>query len=90
MARTPRNYQRDEKQLLERIAVRVQDARLAAGFSQEELAHQAQLSRSHISKIENAKYDPQITTLMRIARAFKLDLDHFLAQGDEKGASLPE
>jgi transcriptional regulator with XRE-family HTH domain len=79
MARRPRTYQREETQLLERIAERVHVARRAAGISQEELAHRAHLSRSHISKIENAQYDPQITTLLRIARAFNLDLEHFMS-----------
>lgn len=49
-------------------------ARLAKGWSQRELAARSQLTQAQISRIENAEVDPQLSTLLELARSLDLDL----------------
>ena len=49
-------------------------ARRRAGLSQRVLSDKVGLAQSHISKIERAAVDPQISTLMEIARILGLEL----------------
>ncbi|WP_370635248.1 helix-turn-helix domain-containing protein [Deinococcus sp. 6YEL10] len=60
------------------MAAQIRQARQNSGYSQEELAARANLSRSHISKIESAQYDPQFTTLLRLTTALKLSMQDLL------------
>ena len=49
-------------------------ARRRAGLSQRALSDKVGLAQSHISKIERAAVDPQISSLMQIARVLGLEL----------------
>jgi transcriptional regulator with XRE-family HTH domain len=49
-------------------------ARHCAGLSQRALADKIGIAQSHLSKIERAAVDPQISTLMEIARVLGLEL----------------
>jgi transcriptional regulator with XRE-family HTH domain len=49
-------------------------ARRRAGLSQRALSDKVGLAQSHISKIERAAVDPQISSLMEIARVLGLEL----------------
>jgi len=46
--------------------------RHAAGWAQEELAHEAKLARSHIGALEHGQLDARISTLGALADAFKV------------------
>ncbi len=59
--------------LRDRVALNIQDLRRNRGFSQEELAHRADVSRGHMGKVENAKFAASLDLLERIARALKVD-----------------
>ena len=72
MARVKRNYTLTEKRYMREIGERIRQARVQQKLSQDELALRADLSSSHISKIEHAQYDPQLVTLYRISQALKL------------------
>lgn len=56
------------------LAVALKSARVARGWSQRELGGRAGLPQAQISKIENAEVDPQISTLLELARSLDLDL----------------
>ncbi len=56
------------------VASMLRAARVAKGWSQRELSGRAGLPQAQISKIENADVDPQISTLMELARSLDLDL----------------
>lgn len=45
----------------------IRKARLAAGFSQEELAFRAKVSRQYVSLLERNQKSPTVATLIRIA-----------------------
>lgn len=55
------------------FGARVREERLAAGLSQEELAHVAGLHRTAISHIEQATRSSTLETLEKLARALKLE-----------------
>lgn len=54
-------------------AGRVKDTRLAAGLRQEDLAHEARISRTTLIDIEAGKLVPQAGTLQRILDALGID-----------------
>ncbi len=56
------------------VASMLRAARVAKGWSQRELSGRAGLPQAQISKIENADVDPQISTVMELARSLDLDL----------------
>jgi transcriptional regulator with XRE-family HTH domain len=53
-------------------------ARKAAGLSQEELAHEADLDRTYISQVERKQRNLTISVLARIARALATTPDKLL------------
>ena len=51
------------------LATNMRLARIAAGISQEELAHRAGIDRTYVSGIERGKRNPTITVVARFAEA---------------------
>jgi XRE family transcriptional regulator, regulator of sulfur utilization len=66
-------------------AVRAERKRL--GWSQEELADQAGLSRAYVTELESGGRTPNLDTLSRLAHAFGMKTSKLLAAGE---ARLPE
>ena len=52
----------------------VRQARQAKGWSQRELSARTHMPQAQISRIENADVDPQVSTLIELARALELEL----------------
>ena len=52
----------------------IRRARQTFGVSQEELAHRADIDRSHMGSIEGGKQNPTLVVLVRIAYAMDLTL----------------
>lgn len=84
MARVKRTYTTLEERYMREIGERIKQARLAQDLSQDELAARADLSRSHISKIEHALYDPQLITLYRIAQALNLPMHELTTPANQE------
>ena len=61
------------------IGRRIRDLRVALGLPQEVLAEQADLSPTYISHIERAEKKPSLSTLIRLAAALGVTVDHLLA-----------
>ena len=59
---------------LQQIATALTAARRRAGLSQRALGAKLGISQSHLSKIERAAVDPQVSSLVEIARALRLEL----------------
>jgi transcriptional regulator with XRE-family HTH domain len=68
----------DGKGIIGIVAGTVKRARKAAGWSQEELAFEADLDRTYISQVERGKRNVTIVVLARIARALKTTPDRLL------------
>lgn len=64
---------------LQALGQHIRELRKARGWSQDELAEQADVHRTHPGKLENAEIgNPQIGTLMALAAAFQLTLPELL------------
>ncbi|MEX0818291.1 MAG: helix-turn-helix transcriptional regulator [Pirellulaceae bacterium] len=62
---------------LEWISGRILEARKSAGLTQEQLAENAGLTQSHISRLEAKQHSPSSTTIEKIAKALDLSPSHF-------------
>ncbi|MCW2921587.1 MAG: family transcriptional regulator [Thermoleophilia bacterium] len=61
-----------------RIGERIQLYRECLGWTRDELGRRARRSRSYISKLENGKADPTLTTLLLIADALGVELQRLM------------
>jgi transcriptional regulator with XRE-family HTH domain len=68
----------DDTGIIQIVARNVRGARKAAGLSQEELAHQADVDRTYISQVERQQRNLTISVLSRIARALGTTPDRLL------------
>lgn len=64
-----------------RVAKVVKEIRKARHLSQRQLASRMQVPRTYISKIENGKAMPTLTSLERLAEALEVDLCHLVRDG---------
>ncbi|MBT4622559.1 MAG: helix-turn-helix transcriptional regulator [Verrucomicrobia bacterium] len=55
------------------LGLNIQEARRSKGFSQETLAHRADIDRGYIGKIENAKHAASIDMVEAIAEALGIE-----------------
>ena len=60
------------------LGLNVQEARRSKGFSQETLAHRADIDRGYIGKIENAKHAASIDMVEAIAEALDIEAQELL------------
>ena len=61
---------------------KIKDYRTKKRMSQEELAKRAQISRPHLSNIENGEAQPTIDVAIRIAEALGQKVDHIFFKQD--------
>ena len=59
---------------VEKIAMRIKVLRERKGWTQEMLAEKAGIGRSHLARLETARQDPTLSTLEKIAKAFRVKL----------------
>ncbi len=60
------------------VSKRIVKAREEKGWTQEELAHKAGLSRTVVSKLEIFSKDPLVSTLAAVARALGVSMDYLV------------
>ena len=60
--------------VIKAIGERIRELRIHKGFSQEELANEADIALSQIGRIERGENNPTISTLYVIAEARSIDL----------------
>ena len=66
----------------ERFAVNLRRARLAKGFSQEELAAKSGLHRNYVGSVERNEKNISIDAIERLAMALETDVVDLLAKGE--------
>jgi transcriptional regulator with XRE-family HTH domain len=54
------------------VAMRIKALREKRGWTQQQLADEAGISRTYLARIETARHDPTLTSLEKIARALKV------------------
>jgi transcriptional regulator with XRE-family HTH domain len=60
--------------LLVQFGRRLRKARLAKGWSQEELAFRARLHRNYIGGLERGEQNPTLVTIQRLARSLGMSI----------------
>jgi len=63
---------------LRRLALRLKRLRQQRGWSQEELARRAGVSRGYLARLETVRQDPTLTTLEKLAKALKVKMTELL------------
>ena len=63
---------------LVRFGQNVRSARVAKGWTQEELAYRSGLASVQISRIERGKREVRITTLLRLVKALEVSASELL------------
>jgi len=61
------------------FGARLQEIREQYGFTQEELATQALVPRSHLSKIESGRGNPTLRTIVKLCQVLGISLQRFFA-----------
>ena len=56
------------------MAKRIQKLRDERGWSQQQLAAKAGISREYLARLETGRQDPRVSVLLKIARALKVKL----------------
>lgn len=64
----------DEVSYLAKIGKNIKEIRKSKGISQVELAYMCNFEKTNLSRIESGKNNPTIRTLLRIAKALKVNL----------------
>lgn len=77
-----RNNSHERMDVME-IGVKLKDARLRAGMTQEKVAEEIQVTRQTISNWENEKSFPDIVSVIRLSSLYGISLDQLL-KGDEE------
>lgn len=57
-----------------KLGKRIKKLRSEKGFTQEELAHELKISRTHMGHIEQGRKSPSLEVLERIARTLRVKL----------------
>ncbi|MDF0542773.1 helix-turn-helix transcriptional regulator [Sphingobium sp. H39-3-25] len=66
--------------LREVLAENLKRHRLAAGLSQEELAHRADIDRTYVSSLERCQYAATVDVIEKLARELKIEASLLLQQ----------
>jgi len=64
------------------LAVSIRSLRLRSGLSQRQLAGRMSVPRTYVSKIENEKATPTLSSLERLARALEVTVPELLSGGE--------
>ncbi|MDP9212105.1 MAG: helix-turn-helix domain-containing protein [bacterium] len=70
--------ERDAEQVFQIVGERIRKRRLAKSLSQDQLALESGIDRSHIGFIEQGRRKPTIPTLLKISRALDVSLEQLL------------
>lgn len=69
---------REESKLVQKIAKNIKALRIEKGHTQFDMCDYG-FNYRHYQRVESGKYAPTIETLIRIARAFKVEVKDFFA-----------
>jgi len=72
------------------VAIAIRMLRLRTGMSQRQLALRMQVPRTYVSKIENEKATPTLSSLERLARALEVTVPDLIGGGQSHQQELRE
>ena len=67
---------------INKLGERLKDIRLEKGLDQKTLAISLNTSQTNVSRWENGKFEPDLDTLIKIARFFNVSTDYILGLTD--------
>lgn len=67
------------------LATAIKNARIAKGYSQNDLSSSSGISSDHISRIECGSINPYLSTLELICKALEISLDELLKNSEYRG-----
>lgn len=70
--------ERQENEFKKQLGKKIKDHRSAIGLSQHQLALEANISRTQISRLENGEINSSVISLLRVARALNLNKEQLL------------
>ena len=68
----------NEEAYLRAFGERLKELRKTKGITQEQLSELSGLDLSHIARMETAKRNPRLTTLIELAKAFNIPLSELM------------
>ncbi len=72
------------------LADKIMNLRKKAGWSQEELANQLNVTRQSVSKWESAQSIPDLDKVIQLSRIFEVSTDYLLKEEVEEPEYIPE
>lgn len=78
MARSKKKKRVQQPEVVHRFAARLRELRRGRGLSQAQLAEQASVAASYITRLENGSSAPNLDTLSRLAMALNVALSELL------------
>ena len=72
------------------VAISIRNLRLRNGLSQRQLAMRMKVPRTYVSKIENEKATPTLSSLERLATALEVTVPELLAGGCSREREITE
>ncbi len=69
---------KDKSKILVKFGERVREARMQRGFSQEKLAHLADVHRTYIGMIERAEKNITLINIEKVANALDISINELL------------
>ncbi len=70
----------------EQIGKRIKEQRSKKGITLQELSKKTRFTKGYLSRIENSKKAPPVSTLITLAKALDLTVSDILDETDEKGS----
>ncbi|MDC6361852.1 MULTISPECIES: helix-turn-helix domain-containing protein [Flavobacteriaceae] len=70
--------ERQENEFKKQLGKKIKDHRSAIGLSQHQLALEANISRTQISRLENGEINTSVIGLLRVAKALNLNKEQLL------------
>lgn len=62
----------------ENFSIRIKEARIEAGYIQEQVAAETGISQQNLSKYENGKLEPDLEKLGKLAQFYNVSIDWLL------------
>ncbi len=76
-----------KRTILQQLGDEIEERRKQRKFTQEELAHQADVHRNSLAKLERGETDSRVETLFKIAAGLEMPLSELIAAVERRAAA---
>lgn len=83
------NFEKKEKEIIvKNVGKRIQECRLRAKLTQEQVAEKTGISQKHISRIEQGYHDTHFYMIFKIAKALDVPIDAFAVDFEDSNVNI--